>query len=172
MLLCAHCKYCCHWFDSIDLTKEQLAQLKQKEEVTQSQANELSSQSQELMSLNLQLQSKVLKATAIAIDQEIATLNLAQAETQFAFIKDYLPKNAFQADSDSLSFNLLIKRFIFKSELIAKHLGRYQMTQENTPDLFSSKELSFFWEVTSLTPHHRHVVKAHFTKHFAHQSRF
>jgi dynactin 1 len=99
------------------------------------------------MNLNLQLQSKVLKTTAIAIDQEIAKLNLEQAETQFSFIKDYLPKSSFEADADSLLLSLLLKRFIFKSELVMKHLERYQLGSDNSVDI-SESELLFYWTVS------------------------
>jgi dynactin 1 len=71
----------------LKVLKEQLGSLKEKEVETLSQATEITTQSQTLMSINLQLQSKVLKTMTITVDQELSKLTSAQAQAQMAFIK-------------------------------------------------------------------------------------
>jgi hypothetical protein len=127
--------------------QDQLSLLKQKESDTLSHATELNTQSQQLLNMNLQLQSKILKSTSIAIDQEIGKLNLSQAEIRFAFIKDFLPGNTLQADLESVSFLLLMKRFSTKSDIITKHIQHFQLAQQKSEDKYSPDELAFYLEV-------------------------
>lgn len=126
--------------------QEQLALVRQRESESQSQASELNQQSQQLLNENMALQTKVLKSTAVAIDQQIAKLNVSQAEQQFRFIKDFLPTNIFQADYDSLSLFLLVKRLFFKAELIADQLHQWQPSDE-TVDKYGVEEVTYYWEL-------------------------
>lgn len=130
--------------------QDQISAMKQRENTTMSQATELNTQSQALLNQNLQLHSKLLKSTAIEIDQEIAKLNSSQAEIQIAFIKDVLPEHTFQSDYESLSFRLLTKRFAFKSNIIAHHIEHFQISANKTEEQYSEEELAFYLELSHI----------------------
>ncbi|KAG0172688.1 hypothetical protein DFQ28_009666 [Apophysomyces sp. BC1034] len=101
-----------------------LDQLRLKEVNEQSEKQVLSSQSQAMMSLNLQLQSTVMKTQAKAIDLELRKLDAAQATDRLSYIQPYLPDVFFKTENDPISCLLLFKRMVFKSELIIKHLDQ------------------------------------------------
>ena len=123
--------------------QDQLNILKAKEEESLSQANELSNQSHHLLSENIQLQSKILKASSLSIDRELSNLSLSQSDTLVNFVKDYLPKAAFSLDLDSISVHLFFKRLIFKCNLICQNIEKYQLSQSS----FTSDEIEYFWSM-------------------------
>ncbi|KAF7721130.1 hypothetical protein EC973_005377 [Apophysomyces ossiformis] len=92
-----------------------LDHLRQKEENEQTEKQVLSSQSQAMMSLNLQLQSTVMKTQAKAIDLELRKLDAAQATDRLSYI---------QSENDPISCLLLFKRILFKADLIIRHLDQ------------------------------------------------
>lgn len=77
-----------------------------------------------MMSLNLQLQSTVMKAQAKSIDLELRKLDAAQANDRLSYIQPYLPDAFLKTDNDPISCLLLFKRIAFKSDLIIKHLDQ------------------------------------------------
>lgn len=101
-----------------------LEHLRQKEESKASEKHNLSSQSQAMMSLNLQLQSTVMKAQAKSIDLELRKLEGAQAADRLSYIQPYLPDAFFKTENEPISCLLLFKRLVFKSDLIIKHLDQ------------------------------------------------
>ncbi|KAI8974920.1 dynein associated protein-domain-containing protein [Pilobolus umbonatus] len=101
-----------------------LEQLRHKEVSQQSEKQSLSSQSQAMMSLNIQLQSTVMKAQAKSIDLELRKLDAAQANDRLNYISPYLPDQFFKTENDAISCVLLYKRLLFKAELIIKHLDQ------------------------------------------------
>ena len=64
-----------------------LEQLRQQEESKQSEKSSLSSQSQAMMSLNMQLQTTVMKAQAKAVDLELRKLEAAQATDRLQYVQ-------------------------------------------------------------------------------------
>ncbi|RHZ46581.1 hypothetical protein Glove_613g13 [Diversispora epigaea] len=98
-----------------------LEQFRQKE-TQSSESKNLSSQSQEMLSLNIQLQSTVLKAQAKQIDLELRRLDATQASEHLDIVQPYLPETYFETENDSIRCLLLLKRLVFKSELIIKQV--------------------------------------------------
>jgi dynactin 1 len=74
------------------LCTSDLERLRHKEESQQSERQDLSSQSQAMMSLNMQLQSTVMKAQAKAIDLELRKLDAMQATDKLAYIQVRFPE--------------------------------------------------------------------------------
>ncbi|CAO3622239.1 unnamed protein product [Cunninghamella echinulata] len=111
-----------------------LEQLKQKQESQQTEKQDLSSQSQAMMSLNIQLQSTVMKAQAKAIDLELRKLDAMQATDKLSYIQPYLPDSFVKTENDAISCLLLFKRLVFKSELIIKHLDQKYPISEKIMD--------------------------------------
>lgn len=114
-----------------------LEQLRHKEVSQQSEKRTLSSQSQAMMSLNMQLQSTVMKAQAKSIDLELRKLDAAQANDRLSYIQPYLPDSFFKTENDAISCVLLYKRLVFKSELIIKHLDQNYPISEKIMDTVS-----------------------------------
>ncbi|KAG0289079.1 hypothetical protein BGZ98_003991, partial [Dissophora globulifera] len=96
-----------------------LEQLRQKES---SKTGGLVSQTQEMLSLNLQLQSSAMKAQAKAIDLELRKLDALQANEHLLLVQPYLPERFYSTEHDSIQCLLLFKRLSFKAELMSKHL--------------------------------------------------
>jgi dynactin 1 len=111
-----------------------LEQLRHKEVSQQSEKRTLSSQSQAMMSLNMQLQSTVMKAQAKSIDLELRKLDAAQANDRLSYIQPYLPDSFFKTENDAISCVLLYKRLVFKAELIIKHLDQNHPISEKIMD--------------------------------------
>ncbi|GAN11005.1 dynactin [Mucor ambiguus] len=111
-----------------------LEQLRHKEVSQQSEKQTLSSQSQAMMSLNMQLQSTVMKAQAKSIDLELRKLDAAQANDRLSYIQPYLPDSFFKTENDAISCVLLYKRLVFKAELIIKHLDQNHPISEKIMD--------------------------------------
>ncbi|CEP09589.1 hypothetical protein [Parasitella parasitica] len=111
-----------------------LEHLRHKEVSQQSEKRTLSSQSQAMMSLNMQLQSTVMKAQAKSIDLELRKLDAAQANDRLSYIQPYLPDSFFKTENDAISCVLLYKRLVFKAELIIKHLDQNHPISEKIMD--------------------------------------
>ncbi|CAG8559204.1 1862_t:CDS:10 [Ambispora leptoticha] len=100
-----------------------LDQIRQKEE-SQSESNNLSSQSQAMLNLNFQLQSTVMKQQAKQIDLELRKMEAVQASDKLSYVQSYLPESFFKTENDSINCLLLLKRLVFKSELVIKQLDQ------------------------------------------------
>lgn len=111
-------------FTNTPSTCSDLEQLRHREESQISESRNLSSQSQAMMSLNLQLRSTVMKSQAKAIDLELRKLDASQATERLTYVQAYLPDSFFKTENDPISCLLLFKRLSFKSKLILKHLDQ------------------------------------------------
>lgn len=100
-----------------DLTK-----MREKYSETQS-TEELSSQTQAMLNLNLQLQSSALKATAKSVEQDLRKLEVQESKLHVDIMSAYLPTQYFEQDCDSVRSLLMVKRLTFKSDLISKYVG-------------------------------------------------
>ncbi|TKA50209.1 hypothetical protein B0A53_06443 [Rhodotorula sp. CCFEE 5036] len=98
-----------------------LEQLRQHQATQETESQNLTSQSQAMLNLNLKLQSTVLKSQVKAIDLELRELEARQAAEHFAIVKPYLPAAFFESDSDAVDALLFFERVGEKVAL----LGRY-----------------------------------------------
>ncbi|ORX48475.1 hypothetical protein DM01DRAFT_255950 [Hesseltinella vesiculosa] len=114
----------------VTLLQSDLEQLKQKGEVEASEKSNLSSQSQAMMSLNIQLQNTVMKSQAKSIDLELRKLEAAQATDRLTYVQPYLPDAFFKTENDPISCLLLFKRLVFKTDMIVKHLDQHHPISE------------------------------------------
>jgi dynactin 1 len=118
----------------VTMLQNDLEHLRHKEVSQQSEQRTLSSQSQAMMSLNIQLQSTVMKAQAKSIDLELRKLEAAQANDRLSYIQPYLPDSFFKTENDAISCVLLFKRLVFKSELVIKQLDQNHPISEKIMD--------------------------------------
>ncbi|KWU42651.1 hypothetical protein RHOSPDRAFT_20774 [Rhodotorula sp. JG-1b] len=98
-----------------------LEQLRQHQATQETESQNLTSQSQAMLNLNLKLQSTVLKSQVKAIDLELRELEARQAAEHLAIVKPYLPPAFFESDSDAVDALLFFERVGEKVAL----LGRY-----------------------------------------------
>ncbi|CAH1761785.1 1197_t:CDS:10, partial [Entrophospora sp. SA101] len=119
-----------------------LEQLRQKEESQSSESKNLSSQSLAMMNLNHQLKTTVLKAQGKQIDLELRKLDAAQASENLAFVQPYLPETFFRTENDSIRCLLLLKRIIFKSDLIVKQIDQIHNIPEKLNTVVPEKLIS------------------------------
>ncbi|KAJ3084482.1 hypothetical protein HK102_000645 [Quaeritorhiza haematococci] len=82
----------------------------------------LSSQTQAMLSLNLQLQSTVMKARAKAVELDLRKLDVAQVTEHLELVKPFLPDSFFRNEHDSVLCMLLFRRVIFKAELVCGYI--------------------------------------------------
>lgn len=87
--------------------------------VEEGQNANLSSQSREMLSLNLKLQNSAVKSQARTIDAELGRIKAEQAGLQLDILQPYLPTAfAQEGDQDAIAGLLFFKRMSAKSELI------------------------------------------------------
>ncbi|CAG8722834.1 7684_t:CDS:10, partial [Cetraspora pellucida] len=107
-----------------------LEQFRRKEENQNSGTDNLGSESQKMLDLKLQLSNTELKNQAKQIDLELRKLDATQATEHLAYVQPYLPDTFFHTENDSIHCLLLLKRLVFKSELIIKQVDQIH----NIPD--------------------------------------
>ncbi|TPX58768.1 hypothetical protein SpCBS45565_g07912 [Spizellomyces sp. 'palustris'] len=105
---------------------------------------DLSSQTQAMVNLNLQLQSTALKAQARAVELELRKLDVEQAMQQLEMIKPYLPDSFLQTEVDALFCILLFRRLYFKAHLLAE---RVKEVANQTDDPGEADKRSFLWHI-------------------------
>eukprot|EP01117_Protostelium_nocturnum_P021064 TRINITY_DN99_c1_g1_i4.p1 TRINITY_DN99_c1_g1~~TRINITY_DN99_c1_g1_i4.p1 ORF type:complete len:845 (+),score=409.32 TRINITY_DN99_c1_g1_i4:1644-4178(+) len=125
--------------------QDEINQMRKRESESQSQTHELTQQSRDLMSLTHQLQTQVVKATAIGIDMAISDLNSSQSELQFQFVKDVLG-DSFARDYYAFSFLLFVKRLQKKAQVVEANVAHHQVDLEKTKD-YDIDEQSFYEEL-------------------------
>jgi dynactin 1 len=83
----------------------------------------LTSQTQAMLNLNMQLQQSAIKSQSKAIELELRRLDALQAADHLDLIQPYLPESFHSLDADSIRTLLAFKRFMFKCELLVKFLN-------------------------------------------------
>ena len=103
-------------------------------------AEMLSSQTKEMMNLNVQLQNTVLKSHAKAIDLELRKLDAMQAVEHLECIQPFLPATFFDRDADCIRSVLLFKRLSFKADLLCRFLEE-TLKSPSLKSKFASSEI-------------------------------
>ncbi|PRP79192.1 hypothetical protein PROFUN_13072 [Planoprotostelium fungivorum] len=100
--------------------QDEINQLRQRENESISQSNELEQQSRSLMTLTHHLQNQAVKANAIGIDMAMSDINMQQSSLQLAFVLG----DAFSKDYHAFSMLMLMKRLNSKARVV----------EQNSPD--------------------------------------
>jgi dynactin 1 len=114
----------------------------QKNSETQSEPRELESQSQAVLTLNMQLKSTEAKAHAKSIEMELRKLDVQQGIDHVRLLKMFIPEFFYHAggDYDGIQTILLIHRLVYKTDLIARevthrfHVGDLAQSDEPLKD--------------------------------------
>ncbi|KAL8708519.1 MAG: hypothetical protein Q9220_006571 [cf. Caloplaca sp. 1 TL-2023] len=94
-----------------------LEEMRTSKQLTEAEANDLTSRSKAMMDLNMRLQSSASKAQIKAIDLELGKLDAQESAEHLEIIQNFLPKS-FAHDHNSIRAYLRFKRIMFKADLL------------------------------------------------------
>lgn len=94
-----------------------LEDMRASQQISETEAGDLSSKSRALMDLNMKLQSSATKTQVKAIDLETKRMEAEEAAQHLAIVQMFLPE-AFKAERDSILALLRFRRIAFKSHLV------------------------------------------------------
>ncbi|KAJ2160950.1 hypothetical protein GGF46_001870 [Coemansia sp. RSA 552] len=113
-----------------------LQRLREREQSQASEVATISSKTQEMMSLNLQLRSTMTKTKARAIDLELRRLEADQATARLDMTEPFLPDHFFRSESEALQAVLAFKRLAVKSDILCKQLEQDEAVDVGVSDDF------------------------------------
>ena len=129
--------------DLVTNMQSDLEDMRASQQITETEANELTSRSKAMMDLNMKLQVSASKAQTKAIDVELGKMEAQQSMEHLAIVERFLPE-AFATEKNSVQAYLRFKRIRFKSNLmhgIIKDKINGQPVQGHEDDLFASCDL-------------------------------
>ncbi|KAI5370088.1 Putative dynein associated protein [Septoria linicola] len=94
-----------------------LQDLEASKQISQAEADQLSSKSRAMLDLNQKLQSSAAKTQVKTLDLELQKLDAAQAQEHLDIVQLFLPES-FQTERDSVRALLRFKRISFKANLV------------------------------------------------------
>lgn len=117
-----------------------LEDMRASRQITETEAEELSSRSRAMMDLNMKLQLSATKTQVKTIDLELRRLEAEEAAEHLAIVQLFLPET-FLSERDSILALLRFKRVTFKSRLLStliKERVNGQGTKIADEDLFAA----------------------------------
>ncbi|CAZ82599.1 unnamed protein product [Tuber melanosporum] len=116
-----------------------LEDMRASQQITETEAEELTQRSRSMMDINMKLQITAAKAQNKTIDLELRRLEADQAIEQLSIVQMFLPE-AFHSERDSILALLRFKRVSFKAQLLqnfvkerlTSQLGQASCGQEDT----------------------------------------
>ena len=102
--------------DLVTNLQSDLEDMRASQQITETEANELTSRSRAMLDLNMRLQVSASKAQVKAIDLELRRLDAQESAEHLAIVQMFLPES-FGSSRDSVSALLCLKRIAFKSNL-------------------------------------------------------
>ncbi|KAJ2660414.1 hypothetical protein IWW48_002999 [Coemansia sp. RSA 1200] len=110
--------------------------LRQCEQSQASEAATISSKTQEMESLSLQLRSTMMKTKAKTIDLEMRRLEADQATEQLSLTAPFLPSHFYKSENEALKTLLAFKRLAAKGDILCKQLEQEEKTDATISDNF------------------------------------
>lgn len=102
----------------VQTLQSDLEDMRASQQITETEANELTNRSKAMMDLNLKLQASASKTQLKTIDMELGRLNAQEAMDHLEMVKLFLP-DTFSVEKDPILAFLRFKRVTFKSTLVA-----------------------------------------------------
>ena len=103
--------------DLVGNLQSDLEDMRASQQITETEANELSNRSKAMMDLNLRLQASASKAQVKAIEVEMGKLEAQESADHLAIVRLFLP-DAYGTDRNSVETWLRLKRIGFKANLL------------------------------------------------------
>ncbi|KAL8686767.1 MAG: hypothetical protein Q9218_006878, partial [Villophora microphyllina] len=98
-----------------------LEEMRTSQQLTEAEANDLTSRSKAMMDLNLRLQTSATKAQVKAIDSELGKLEAEESAEHLSIVQLFLPES-FKSERNSVKAYLRFKRIKFKADLLYGHV--------------------------------------------------
>lgn len=121
-----------------------LEDMRASQQLTETEANELTTRSRAMMDLNLKLQASVEKAQSKTIDIEMGRMEAEEASEHLAIVQYYLPEY-YDTEKDSVRAFLRAKRVASKASLIQNTVRERlaEQSQSSSPpeNIFASYEV-------------------------------
>ncbi|KAE8555658.1 hypothetical protein EYB25_000356 [Talaromyces marneffei] len=111
-----------------------LEDMRASQQLTETEANELSTRSRAMMDLNLKLQASVEKAQSKTIDIEMGRMEAEESSEHLAIVQFYLPEY-YNTEKDSVRAFLRAKRVASKASLIQNTVRERLVEQSQSPSL-------------------------------------
>ena len=103
--------------DLVTNMQSDLEDMRTSQQITESEANDLTNRSKAMMDLNMKLQTSAAKAQTKAIDVELGKMEAQESTEHLAIVERFLPE-AFGAERNSVLAYLRFRRLRFKSNLM------------------------------------------------------
>lgn len=103
--------------DLVTSMQNDLEDMRASKQITENQANEMTSRSKAMMSLNMRLQASASKAQTKAIDLELGRLEAEESTEHLKIVRLFLPES-FKTERNSILAFLAFKRIRFKAYLM------------------------------------------------------
>ncbi|KAG8531197.1 uncharacterized protein KY384_004555 [Bacidia gigantensis] len=94
-----------------------LEDMRASQQITESEANELSNRSRAMMDLNMRLQTSAAKTQVKAIDLELGKMQAQESIEHLSIVQQFLP-DAFKNEQDSVQALLRFRRLSFKAQIM------------------------------------------------------
>ena len=108
-----------------------LEDMKASQQISETEANELSSRSRAMLDLNRRLQVSASKAQVKAIDVELGKMEARESSEHLAIVQLFLPET-FTSERDSVQAFLRFRRIGFKANMM-HHFVKEKMNGQATP---------------------------------------
>ncbi len=117
--------------DLVTNMQSDLEDMRASQQISETEAHELSSRSRAMMDLNMRLQVSASKAQVKAIDLELGKMEAQQSSEHLAIVQLFLPES-FQSERDSVQALLRFRRIGFKANMM-HHFVKERMHGQATP---------------------------------------
>ena len=118
--------------DLVTNMQSDLEDMRASQQISETEANELSSRSRAMMDLNMRLQVSASKAQVKAIDLELGKLEAQESSQHLAIVQQFLPES-FKSERDSVQALLRFRRVGFKANMM-HHFVKERMHRQARPD--------------------------------------
>lgn len=129
--------------DLVSTLQNDLEDMRVTQQLTESEANDLTVRSRAMIDLNMKLQSSISKAQTKTIDIELSRMEAEESEQHLEIMKLYLPEYYDTEKNPVLAF-LRFKRISFKAQLMSNTVKERMADSTNglsSQDIFMSFDL-------------------------------
>ena len=120
-----------------------LEDMRASQQISETEANELSNRSRAMMDLNMRLQVSASKAQVKAIELELGKMEAQESSEHLAIVQLFLPES-FKSERDSVQALLRFRRIGFKANMMhrfVKERMQGQATPSQDDDIFTCCEI-------------------------------
>lgn len=134
--------------EAVQSLQGDIDELRRSREISETEANEMSSKSRAMMELNLKLQNSATKTQLKAIDLEMGKMRAEQASLHLEILQCFIPET-FDIDKKPIAALLCFKRIRSKAQLskailMDKIRDRPDLLQDNAMSIFGVMEKMSF----------------------------